>query len=329
MTGGYVPYRLRQNKAVDRFAFLELLSLIGRHPSCDVSDYFYVGFGGPSLEDYKALHYQFNITKMLSLEINENVYKRQKFNLPLNCIECQHGTSKEYLDTFARAEPTIFWLDYTSPKELKSQMGEFQTVVLQIEEFDICKITLNANVSTLGELKPKMSQKELREARLTKLKYRLGDLFPGTITEQLMDGPRYPQALLQVLRYAAETSMQGQVDFVFQPLSSYVYADGQQMMTFTGIKLKTGEEASFLSTTKLDRWILSNTSWANPKKINVPDLTFRERFEIDSQLPGTTAEDITNKLKFTFVDSLEESINMLKIYTEFYRHAPFFSEVVL
>ena len=65
-TATSIPYQLRQNKVVDRYAFVELLELINRFNN--ISTYKYVGFGSHSLEDFKYLHYKFGITKMVSLE---------------------------------------------------------------------------------------------------------------------------------------------------------------------------------------------------------------------------------------------------------------------
>jgi hypothetical protein len=52
-TGGSIPYHLRQNKAIDRNLFTDLLSRIGRYKN--ISDYTYYGFGGPYMEDFKVL----------------------------------------------------------------------------------------------------------------------------------------------------------------------------------------------------------------------------------------------------------------------------------
>lgn len=56
MSGASIPYHLRPNKAIDRYAFLELLSKVDRYIDCDISQYKYVGFGGHSLEDFKYIH---------------------------------------------------------------------------------------------------------------------------------------------------------------------------------------------------------------------------------------------------------------------------------
>lgn len=78
MSSGSIPYHLRQNKTIDRYAFIELLSKLDKY--CDIDKYSYVGFGGHSLEDFKCIHSRFGITNMTSIENNQEVYNRQKFN---------------------------------------------------------------------------------------------------------------------------------------------------------------------------------------------------------------------------------------------------------
>ncbi|WP_407928292.1 O-methyltransferase, partial [Collimonas silvisoli] len=57
MSGAYVPYHLRQNKAVDRQLFVDLLTKLNRYKA--IGDYSYVSFGGPYLEDFKLVHSHF------------------------------------------------------------------------------------------------------------------------------------------------------------------------------------------------------------------------------------------------------------------------------
>ena len=328
MSGGFLPYRLRQNKAVDRFAFVELISKIGRYRECEISRYTYVGFGGPSLEDFKILHSRFGIEDMISLETDEEVYKRQLFNKPLDCIDCRLQSSKEFIDNLVRQNPIIVWLDYTDPNDLRLQIEEFSSTVEHIETLDVIKITLNSNPAFLKEPGPKLIGEKLQEARYEKLRSILGHYFDGEIQPGDMTQKRFPIVLNYVLRYAAVRALRGERDVVFQPLTAFSYADGQQMLTLTGIKIDEGRKDDFLKLTGIDGWTLSRTDWSNPVRINIPDLTLRERLEINRHLPGKNAEEIQRELGFKFTAKDRESLEMLRIYTDFYRHAPYFSEVV-
>lgn len=177
MSGASLPYHLRPNKAIDRYAFLELLSKIDRYSS--ISDYKYIGFGGHSLEDFKYIHSRFGLGNMLSIEEDADVYNRQKFNRPHNCIDCLQQSSSTFIDDFQRTQKTIIWLDYVRPKELLQQIEEFQATIRKLELLDIIKITVNSHAASYVQSQKGMDSLALQDARITHLKELLGHIFPA------------------------------------------------------------------------------------------------------------------------------------------------------
>lgn len=327
MSNTTIPYHLRQNKAVDRYAFIELLAKLDR--VSPINKYRYIGFGGHSLEEFKYLHDRFNLSKMTSIESNIHVAQRQKFNQPCSCIDLVNKTSGDFLDTYNREDPTIIWLDYTTPKELKQQVEEFQQVIQKLDEYDIIKITLNTHASSYHKAEDDTNTSH-KSIRFDKLKTILGEeeLFPlNDISVEMMTGNQFPYALLLVLKYAANLVLDRQ-NICFQPLTCFSYADGQTMMTVTGVILRNSEVDVFLKNTGLIDWELKNTDWSKPRSINIPDFTIRERLYIDRLLPKATASEIQKELGFQFGTDVE-SLKMLENYIMFYRQSPYFSRVVV
>lgn len=149
MSGENVPYHLRQNKAIDRNLFIELLTRLNRYKS--IEEYTYISFGGSFLEDFKLIHAFTGIGNMISLEADENTYERQKFNMPINCIKPLREKSGDFISAHTFVGKNIVWLDYASPREMEEQLGETEYLVTQLYDFDIVKITLNANANTLAD----------------------------------------------------------------------------------------------------------------------------------------------------------------------------------
>lgn len=327
-TATSIPYQLRQNKIVDRYAFIELLELINRFNS--ISDYTYIGFGSHSLEDFKYLHHKFGLTKMISLEQDRETWKRQKFNKPVSCIECLNKSSGEFIENFERVNDTIVWLDYTSPKYLRNQLQEFQSLLTTLFPNDIVKITLNANPSSLFNGTSK-SNEEIKQYRFEKLKNDIGDLISAKVISDLMIHKEYPQALFFILERASKLALSS-LSTYFHPLTCFSYTDGQQMFSITGILLekdKESENTNMLFRTGILDWKLSKTTWEeSPTVINVPDLTIRERLLVDSLLPDYPVEKIQEELGFLFSSKPKESLKMLETYALFYRHAPHFSRII-
>jgi hypothetical protein len=327
MSGGNLPYHLRPNKAVERQLFIELLLKINRF--CSLSEYVYLGFGGPFLEDFKIIHSYFDNKRMISLEIEPHVYKRQCFNKPLGCIKCLNKSSKDYIDSYDLKDNAIIWLDYVEPKKLEEQLSEFQSLLGKIQHYDVVKITLNANPDALGN-KGKTPE-EKQKHRFQVLKSRIGKRLPSNVDEHQINKEQLPQVLCGVLKNVAQTKITEVLpNHLFQPLTAFVYSDGpHQMLTLTGILLDKNEIKNFLNLTTIDSWTFAIKKWGPPERIDVPILTLREKMFIDSFLPNSSHKDIHEQMNFYFDEDPQKSLEMLKNYVKYYRYYSYFSKIIV
>lgn len=336
MSGAFVPYHQRQNKAVDRHVFIDLLTRVNRIRS--IGEYKYVSFGGPFLEDFKLLHTHFGNTNLVSLEKNPVALGRQAFNRPLSCIDCKSIDSGTFVDGYEAVENAIIWLDYAEANKTAEQFSEFQTILSKLMSYDILKITINANPNSLhreGGFE-KDGKRETLEAclnqRLSKLKLRIGDHLDSSISAADMTKDRLPLILSKALEHAANSVMQSRrlTNEIFQPLLTFVYSDSEhQMLTLTGIVLPRGTKGWFLKETGINKWRLASTKWGEAKRIMVPALTAREKLFMDQCLPNSSGRKIQQKLNFFFDDKPEVSIKIIESYKMFYRHYPNFQRVFI
>jgi hypothetical protein len=329
MSGSRIPYHLRHNKSIDRNLFLELLNMINRYN--DISKYVYYGFGGAFLEDFKLIHNQTGIKAMISIEQEEEVIKRQKFNSPSKCIKYKHIKSDQFISDFNSSKPTIVWLDYASAKELGSQLNEIGNLSSKLKSKDILRITLNANPNTLLDEKNVPEDEDLKELRCNKLESRIGRYLIGIDKGEVIDkmtANGYPQILSKVIRFAINQGRSGMKSY-FQPLTSFAYNDSHHtMLTFCGIILDSVENKEFFKKTGIDKWNLGGVKDGKPHKINIPELSIRERLFIDSLLPAYSTEKILKKLKFFTGKNERETLKQIENYAKFYRQYPYFSKVV-
>ena len=285
MSGGNIAYHLRPNKAAERALFLDLLSRIGRN-SFNISEYQYVGFGGPFMEDFKALHVSTRISKMICVERDPVVQARQKFNSPLQCIDFVLADSSTFLDDFRPNSPTIAWLDFTSPGELKQQLDDTCMLVEKMAHGDIFKVTLNASVSALRGEDAGIKQHELALLRKTVFEDRVGPDRPQTVNEEDFKAAKYPTLLLQALHNAANRGARNS-ELVVQPLTAFSYSDGTSMLTATGVILDPNSTnlEKFPEDSRLKYWPFSMLDWKSPLTIDLPVLSIRERMELEKLQP--------------------------------------------
>lgn len=330
MSGGSSPYHLRLNKSIERNLFVDLLKIVGRHTN--ISDYWYVGFAGPFSEDFKTIHGALRITKMKSVEIDENVYKRQIFNYSPSFITYMHKNFAEFLrGDFYQSDRgksnAITWLDYAAAHETRAQLTEFQGLVASAIPLDVIKITLNANVACV--------KGNTAADKLQCFKHRLGALCPADISEESLLQKNYPDTLMRCIKLSLD-GLSSKRNNYFHPLASFIYQDTNNLMlTVTGIVLENSDASTiseFEKVSRVNHWKFSNTTWRNPRRIRVPSLSIKERIELDSKLPcdgddrGTI---LMSALNFHPEEEEQNGILALENYADYYRAYSLFTKVVV
>jgi hypothetical protein len=291
MSGGNIAYHLRPNKAVERALFLELLGRIGR-TSFNISDYQYVGFGGPFMEDFKAIHHATRISTLTCIERDAGVQARQKFNCPLKLVNFVLSDSSTFLDTFRPEDPTIAWLDFTAPGELKQQLDDTCKLVSKLAHGDIFKVTLNASVSALREGSVGLSQSELLLLRKLTFEERAGLDMPLDVSDDDFKSANFPSLLLRALHSAANRGVSN-TSLMVQPLTAFSYSDGTTMLTASGILLDSEvlRVDEFRESSRLSHWPFAALDWACPIEIDLPVLSLRERMALEKTQPEGSVAD--------------------------------------
>ncbi|WP_307735332.1 O-methyltransferase [Massilia soli] len=320
---GSIPYHLRQNKAIDRSLFIDLLSRINRYRN--ISSYSYIGFGGPFLEDFRTLHSALRIKTMISIESDKNVAERQRFNLPTSCITISNELSGDFLTRHTFDAPSIVWFDYAVPSQLGSQLAEAQSLVSKLAAGDIFKITLNASPEPLGRPRDGSDLRAFRAAEAAK---RLADYGPAVLDVDDVTTRRFPNLLLHALFSACKRGVSGAPRLYVQPLTAFVYKDGQQMITATAIILDKLDKDAFLAQTRLAHWPHSSLDWVRPRSISIPDLSTKERLFIESLLPGGASTDIRNALGYYVGSDEADAEELMSNFVTYYRMSPSYSRVL-
>ncbi|PJZ57458.1 O-methyltransferase [Leptospira barantonii] len=338
MSGGFIPYHIRPNKSIDRHLFMELLRYVDKKKP--IREYAYIGFGGNSLEDFKIIHQTFGNKYLISLEESESVYKRQLFNKPVRTIICKKLKSIDFINRLSTNKSTITWLDFADPKLIGPQINELRTLLSKLADFDVVKITLNANINCLGEAKD-ISEEEiirtgkekleiLRNRRLEKLKNRLRDHLPSTTESAKMNDEEYPKVLLDALRIATQKAFEGNSDRLFLPLSSFIYKDSlHKMLTLTGIIIPSENVSEFLQETAIDSWEFYSNDWNKIVELNAPGLTIKEKLWLDKEIPVRKFESLIKKIPFDLDEEESKHESIIKDYIKLYRYYPHFTRITL
>ena len=327
MSGGQVAYNLRPNKFVERQLFVELLTKVCVEPP---EEYVYVSLGGSHLEDQRLVHQRLGLRKLVSLEADSVIYQRQLFNRRPSFIKCHNDSTADFVKDFDaftngynNGEEFIIWLDYAEANARQQQVNEYETLLSQLKDGDIIKITMNANPNTLGEIRSGEDQEDGHKKRIEVLRRQLGDYLPNPLEYTAITQRNFVPILCNVIEKASLDAVQYEPDSQPVPLAAFVYQDGpHQMLTVTVRHTQRSDAKLFCKKLQSQDWEYLPSDWQNVTRINVPNLTPIERLHIEKLLFSDDHETIHDKLPFCFDQNRETSIEILKAYAAHYRRYP-------
>jgi hypothetical protein len=317
------PYHLRTNKAVERLLFVEMLRKLDGHLPTKIERYAYVGLGGPFLEDFALMHGMFGMLDLKSLETERHVRTRQEINLPCSRIKLTLDSTTVFVrDYVARRKPQIIWFDYEWP-DWKKQLSECSDLIRNITPMSILKITLSGRTKHL----PIGSTRD----PLALHAEWFNDMFAnyGPFTPDMMRESKICRTLFGILKRVIADTIPDTKEKCVRTLASYEYNDRTPILTVTLIVGPREDVKEAISKSELNQWPFSGLLWREPKKIDVPDLSLRERLAVNKLLPGITPESVLKRLKLTLSGTPRESLDRMKSYVEFYRHVPQFLRFTL
>ncbi len=302
------PYHLRTNKAVDRFILLEAIRKLQRIG--DLSEYTYYGLGGPYLEDFRFLYEFFPELGMVSIEKDADTIKRQEFHLPCGTLRLEHAEFSSFLAQYdSKGKKSIFWLDYTGLT--LGAFEDFQVLLGNVATNSMIKITLRAEPSDY-------------HGKADDFRAQFGALMQNPSADPPGTFRQFAGFVQDMLRIAVQEALPAAMGRTFQTLTSFCYADGAGIFTLTGIVCQGAGQTMICDHFK--NWPFANLNWGNPKLIDVPFLSTKERQHLQKHLPcdGNTGQRLLTILGYSIGDDRKMSIKKLKQYADFHRCFPYF-----
>lgn len=324
------PYHLRVNKAVDRWMLVEALSVLFKH--LDLRDYRYYGLGGPFLEDLRLLGEYFADLPLTSIETNEQTYRRQKFHRCAKNVTLKKESVDTFIATNSWDKPAVYWLDYTDLNPTRIQ--EFQRLLDSVHEDSVVKVTLRASLDDLPDFAisrlPEGTDELLdkwREKYLAEFMSRFDTLIPPDTRYADLRPAKFPALLQRMLRIAAQRTLAPGSGRRFQILHSCHYSDHTAMFSLAGVVCRDEDAPKYQK--MFAEWPHRNLRWRDPKRIDMPILSTKERMLLESFLPArtTTGRALRRALGYNIDDTAPASVRKLDHYAVFYRYYPYFAKV--
>jgi hypothetical protein len=265
-TAKFISYNLRPAKQTERRLLLDFLKCAS-DAGFAISDYRYVGMGGTMFYDFHLLHRFLGVNRMISLERDQNMHPRSRFNCPFDFIEVKNQAVADFLDKDRDEAVTVYWLDYDGGlgPDIASDIMSLGTKL---------KLGGFAFVTIYAE-PPGILEKQNRNKRLEYFQEHLGEFSAG-LTSAEMETSIFPTTVHRVLTTVFRNAFAARG--VFQPLFQVQYKDSSQMVTVGGCLCSRTTASGF------GRRVRANLSFlwkGRPYKIRSLNLTDRERILFD------------------------------------------------
>ncbi len=328
-------YNLKVNKEADRAVMIETIRraipLFGTE-----SDYRYIGFGGPFLEDMKRVHGAFPSVKLVSLEGNVETFKRQDFHRFINDdrLELVFGKSHVYLRTkYVPEGKEIIWLDYLNFG--REELADFVFLATKVATGSMLRITVR------GEWKDKLPGAAAPKDEWAKVfhsfKNNFGDLAPEVLEpDDFLDGIRYCSILTKMVVAAVQDELAPPLPRYFQPLVANFYKDETRMLSVMGVVADTpsDERVEAIGAVMVDSivakafndWDLASLNGETVHQLDVPSLSLKERLALDRHLPLTSSEreaKCLNELPYLVGGSQADHERLMRRYAAL---SPYYSQ---
>ena len=309
-----VQYDIRPAKQTERRLLLDILRAAA-DVGFNLRQYKYIGFGGFKFYDFEMLFRHLGIRDMTSIEVDESLFARCRFNKPFSFINFEEGDLGDYLDRTIFLKPLIAWLDYDSHVSDKV-VEDIRTASAKAPVGSFVFVTIDARMPDgIRDLNP--------AERLAAIRHEYKD-FALVVTSEELEPNKYPLFAERVVWSALVESLSKRLDGVFVPIIRVFYKDTAPMVTVGGCLCNVNRSASLRSRMRRDFRFLVPTQSAAPYTIPSFNLTVRERQLLDRAVTRQNRKDILRKslsrLGFTAteVNNYKRMVRFVPKYFESY-----------
>lgn len=309
-------YNYRPAKSIERKIIVELLKEI--YGIINSQQCTYIGLGSIFFSDFKLIHRELGIQKMINIEENESDEKRFKFNKPFTNINLKWGFTTNVLPNLNWRGKKIIWLDYDSTLE-PYMFEDLEIIFSNIESGSFYLFSCNSALS-------KYFDQNKQEYKIEKFRENFGDLTPFNLEPSDLTRKKSPklirnmivEKIIEIL--ADRNASKGEKEKLsFYQLLNISYQDGAPMFSIGGfisnrrdfdlLEYSSLKELPYI---KLDEDILN---------IECPIITAKETDLLNSFLPREKKKFLNLKT----IDFIPEDDRSQ--FQKIYRYFPSFVEI--
>ena len=320
-----INYLLRPNKSVERKMVCEMLSGISMLKS--INSYQYIGFGSTYFADFSLFHRLLGITKMISLEKDDDAKDRCEFNKPFGCIELKMGESTGILPNLGiDTLDSIVWLDYDDCIS-DTVFSDINSVIGLMKPDSFFMLSINADIAKLKSLR--VDNEDLVQTAIGLVGE---ERYPNLYLEINMSQKNYLSVLYQCITQEIKAAIQKRNGMekhkvLFHQSVFFVYGDGAKILTLGGFLFREDEEMDHLDKMGICKMPFYRHE-EEAYSIQCPILSIREIQALNAHLP---CKEMGHHGVFedSYLNDFPIDNSDINHYASLYRYFPNFAETLL
>lgn len=276
----------------------------------------YVGLGSIWFADFQLAHRLLKARRMVSIEQDEIIFQRAKFNRPWRTVDVRNGWSNAVLPDLLNEQmygnaPWVVWLDIDRAID-EDHLEELQQLAVDLPENSVLLTTFTAVDTTYG-------QPADRNARLK-------DIFGEAIEDRPFASAKEAREQTRMMSVLSQATLDAVVSHTLKsgrkggvvPCARLMYKDGMPMVT-VGWALPTQTNLAAV------RRLVARPSWSamDDDPIITPPLTHKEILALQARMPSSRplSEASVRRLGFALPDDARTS------YSKHYLRYPVYSQL--
>lgn len=311
-------YNYRPAKSVERKIFIELLKEL--YGVVDSANTTYVGLGSIFFTDFRLVHKELGISKMINIEYNQADRKRFEYNKPYACIDLEWGMTTTVLPRIDWVGKKILWLDYDS--SLQSYMfDDIETVFSNIVPDSFFLLSCNSSLQ-------RFFNRTMNVHELNLFKGEFGEHVPLDTNSEMLTNKKTPYLIRKMIhnqiRHILAQRNSGIVEeenkLVYCQLLFIIYQDGAPMMSTGGVLKTRGSIRKFAKSNAFSLPYIRTAE--NYLDLQSPHLTNSEIDLLNTYLPNKRLNGFIAIGDLDFIPESEK-----QKYYSIYRYYPAFVEI--
>ncbi len=320
----------RSIDAIDLAIFVDMLNRVQR--VCSVANHAYGAMSGFALDDQRRLYRSLGLTRLLAFGDDGALAQRQLFNKPIVSARRAQAGFDDIVSGWHQffedegiedADKFILWLRRDAADAPASGPRQFQELAGSIGLDGILRITLeidfDAWAGPLYRDGMRLTVADRQEGARARVESELSDFLTPSDYAAPMDLQALCIAIAKAYGNAAAEEVAGATDRIFEPLSVVRYGATPVEITLTGMVTVAKKRKALRAAIVDGAWPFASTTWDDLKTLLVPDLTVKERIELEKI--GDNRARVLTDLGFD-LDTVVGQAGVFESFVRFHRYLP-------